>query len=145
MHLLQKLFVSNRWLIFLFCTFFFTFAFAHDGFSARSFYEKNALLIQFLCISIFVLSIFILWNRRLLNEVDRRVAVENEMESQEHQLLMAAQVAGMSGWKLDLDSNEITLSHFAIKTGVRPGFFLPKTSCRNKKTIVKQPQTDNLM
>jgi len=107
---MRKFGIYNQWIAFLVSGLFFVVPGAYAVSCAPSFYNDYALIIQIMAISVLVITVFILWNRRLIIEVDRRISIEKEMATRENQLIMAAQIAGMSGWELDLDTNEVTLS-----------------------------------
>jgi len=69
------------------------------------------LLWQLLAVSILVVSVFLYWNRRLAKEVSQRKSAEEEVRNRELQLIMAADVAGMSNWEFDLRSRTFTFNN----------------------------------
>jgi len=79
------------------------------------------LLWQLLAVSLLVVSLILYWNRRLSKEVKQRKLAEEEVRNRELQLIMAADVAGMSNWELDLKSRQFTfndLFYSLLKTSV---------------------------
>ncbi len=68
------------------------------------------LIWQILILVMLVLALFLYWNRRLAREVDRRKRVEEQIRRSEAQLAVAADVAGMTYWELDIPSMCFTFS-----------------------------------
>ena len=68
------------------------------------------LLWQIFAISLLIISIILYWNRRLAKEIGQRKLAEEEISNRELQLIMAADVAGMSNWEFDLKSKVFTFN-----------------------------------